>query len=158
MSTHVLDLSGQRALNLTINDPARTGASCSAKAGDDVGLMVGGAKEVRISLPPNVKIQRREYVTKTVMRDEKNNIMKDEDGETRYEEKPYESLVLVMAGSLTAFARCSHIDPDEKQYEGTPHTSLVAKKWGTDLHFTESGKLLSEQDLSELLGSEPVEQ
>jgi hypothetical protein len=145
-----MDVSGQRALSLTINDPARTAASCSAKQGDDVTMMLGGAREVRLVVPPGARIQRRQYVTRTMARDEKNQPVKDAEGKYVYDEKPYEQHVLVMPGSVTMFGRVSHIEAEEG-YEGTPHTTVTVKKHGAELHFTESGELLDETSLSDLL-------
>lgn len=155
MSTHIMDVSGQRALSLTINDPARSAVSCNAKQGDDVTMMLGGAREVRLVVPPGARIERREYITRSMVR-ENNQPVKDKDGEYVYEETPYEQFVLVSPASVTMFGRVSKIDPDEEGYEGTPHTTVNVRKQGADLHFTESGKLLGDHPVEELFadGSE----
>lgn len=153
MSTHVLDVSGQRGLSVTMNDPARTGATVPAKAGDDVMVSVGNARQVRFELPPNVRIERREYVAqKQVI--ENGKPKRDPDGGLVFEDVPQQRLVLVIDGSLNSlFARVSTLPvegEDPPTYENTPHTSMHVKKW-TEPHFTESGTLIEEIDVREKL-------
>jgi hypothetical protein len=137
MSTHILDVSGQRALTATMNDPAATRANVPAKAGDDVALSVGGCRETRISLPANAKVQRRRYVTRS-QKKENGKIVRDEAGEIVYDEKPYEQLYLVIpGGGITAFCRSSNIEPPAED----------------ELHFSESGELVEEIEFAELLST-----
>ena len=153
MSTHLLDVSGQRPTTLVLNDPARSAATFNAKQGDDVRFQIGGAREVRIGLPPGAKLEVREYVSKTQkLKDGK--AVKDEQGEYVYDEKPYTSLFLVCQG-VTVFARSSFIEEPaegETRYEPTPHSTLYVKRLGAELDFSESGRLLAEHDLAELVG------
>lgn len=153
MSTHILDVSGARPLTTTLNDPAATRASTSAKAGDDVFVQVGGARETRMVIPSGTKIQRRRYVSRKQMTDSDHRPVKDEAGEYVYEETPYEELVLVLTGSLVAFSRSSHLPiegEEQPSYEPTPHTTLSARRF-PEPHFTESGELLSEAILGEVV-------
>lgn len=157
MSTHNLDVSGARPLTTTLNDPARTAASCSAKAGDDVNVTVSGCRETRFVLPPNAKIERREYVRKTPRKVD-GALVKDPDNPNLYlyDEEPYEELVVVVTGaSIVVFGRTSNLThPDTveeaKAFEGTPHTSVVVRR-SPDPHFTESGKLLTDYDIREIV-------
>ena len=156
MSTHVLDVSGQRALTVTLNDPARTGAQTPAKAGDDVQATLSGFSELRLEVPPNARLQRRGYVRRKI-RHENGKPVKDPDsttGEYLYDEEPYEALVLVLT-SASLFGRTSHLPsenaPEAPSYESTPHTMVVAKRWGETPHALESGELLAETTVDELI-------
>jgi hypothetical protein len=163
VSTHVLDVSGQRALTTTINDPARTAAQVNAKQGDDVRFQVGAAREVRIGFPAGAKVERRRYVSRSIKHDEKNRPVKDDQGEYVYEEKPYDSFYLVCQG-VTVFARSSSItdaaqaDADEGKptYEPTPHTTMFVKRLGAELDFSESGELLEEWTVENLVAHQSL--
>lgn len=148
MSTHNLDLSGQRAVTATMNDPARTAVSTPSKQGDDVAITVSGCREIRVLIPPGARIERREYVTRAMVRDN-NNVPVKKDGEYVYEDKAEERYVLVVAGRIDAFGRTSvqsDGDETEKVIEMYPHTSVVVRRL-LDEHFTESGKLIEEFEL-----------
>lgn len=155
MSSHTSDFSGQRPLQVTMNDPARTAYWTSAKAGDDVAVQLGGVREVRVQVAPAmVRVERRQFVSRKQVL-ENGRPVKDEAGDYVFEETPYEGWVLVLPGSINLFGRTSLLEGQEG-YELTPHTTLSAKRW-KDLHFTESGKLVEESDLGTLLGL-PVEE
>lgn len=145
MSTHILDVSGARPFSSTVNDPAATRASVPAKQGDDVKALISGVREARLVMPAGARIERRRYVKKEVAY-ENGSVKKDADGETVYEENPYEELVLVVSGSVTVFGRTSTA---EGIGEGWPHTHVEVKRWGDTPHFTESGELLSELTVEE---------
>lgn len=162
MSTHNLDVSGQRALTVTVNDPARTAASTSAKAGDDVTATLSGFRELRVELPDNARIQRRRYVRKDVVYENGKPKPAPEGSDQPYEtvDVEYEKLVVVVA-SLTLFGRTSiRLEETGEEgvptYESTPHTNIVARK-NPDLHFLESGELVEETTLAELRGSTEAE-
>jgi hypothetical protein len=145
MSTHILDVSGARPLTSTLNDPAATRASVPAKQGDDVTFTIGGAKETRLVIPPGSRIQRRRYVRHQPKRADGEIVR--EGGEVVYEDVPYEEIVLVCNTGLTVFGRCSLVEPPEEgetAYEGHPNTNVVAKRYGPELHFTESGELVDD--------------
>lgn len=155
MSTHSLDVSGARPITLTANDPARTAMTLGAKAGDDVTATLSGFRELRVSLTDGrrARIERRRYTKKTA-RYENGKTVKGADGETVYDTEDYEELILVMPGS-TFFGRASIRDEEKgaegvPTYEPTPHTMVQAKRQ-PDLHFLESGTLLEEFTLAELL-------
>ncbi len=159
MSTHRLDVSGSRPLTTTLNDPAVTIASTSAKAGDDVQVTLGGLREIRLAVLDTARIERRRYMRRT-QRQENGKAVKDAAGEFLYDEVPYEQLVLVLTGSASIFGRTSLDDAEKARieaegpdgriaYEGTPHTLVVAKR--LERHFTESGELLESRELREFL-------
>ena len=154
MSTLKLDASGARALTTTTNDPSNTQASMSAKAGDDVLVTLGGVSEIRIGLLESARIQRRQYV-RTTTRTVDGRAVPKEGGGYEQDETLVEELVLVLAGSATVFGRTSHLPsenaPEPPSYESTPHTTVYAKRWGADPHHLESGELLEEVTLAELL-------
>jgi hypothetical protein len=51
MSSVSVDASGQRAIQTTINDPARTHASIPTKGDDDLQITVGGVGEISVLVP-----------------------------------------------------------------------------------------------------------
>lgn len=157
MSTHRLDVSGARPLTTTTNDPAATVAQTPAKAGDDVTATLSGFRELRVSLGDGstTRLERRRYIRKTMRRHEGGAPVK-ENGEYVYDEKPEEELVLVFANGGTFFGRTSNLTDAETEsagapaYEPTPHTNVVAKRWG-ELHFLESGQLIEQGTVADLL-------
>lgn len=153
MSSHVLDVSGARALTTRTNDPASTYASTPAKQGDDVQATLSGFRELRVALPGNARIQRRRYVRKDVVYE--NGKPKPNPVEVEYDE-----LVLVLSGG-TFFGRTSIGSEDRAgdapTYEGHPHTNIVAKRWGDERHFLESGELIEEYAMSEIAEAFTVE-
>lgn len=164
MSSHVLDLSGQRSIQVTLNDPATTKAYVPAKQGDDTSLSFGG-REIRVGLPTNARIQRRKYVRdETVMENGRAKRRPDAEikpGETVYETMPveYEMLVLVVGSSLSGFIRSS-LSEAEKQaaaaegrtlHEMHTHTSVLVRRQADDLHFLESGELIEELEVGPVL-------
>lgn len=160
MSSHVLDVSGARALTTTVNDPALTHVFMPAKAGDDVQVSLSSFRELRIELPANARIQRRRYVRNDIVYEHgkpKPNPDEATRGEHAYEttETEYDRIVLVVQ-SLSGFGRTS-LTAEEKAtaneegrtvHESHPSTSIVAKRW-TDKHLLESGVLVEEITLDE---------
>jgi hypothetical protein len=145
-------VSGQRGLSLTMNDPASTAAQTSAKAGDDVLVTLGGLREIQLILPGNARLQRRQRTTRVHARKPgTNQPIKDDDGNYVYEEQQSEETVLVLSGSATLFGRASNRDKDAETIEAMPHTTIYAKRWGEELHYIESGSLLEEVELAELV-------
>lgn len=163
MSSHTLDLSGQRPANLLLNDPAVTRFSTSAKQGDDTEFSFGG-REVRIALPSNARVQSRIVPTKVMRRDEGGAPMKDAAGEYLYDDGTEYRLVLVLS-SVSGFVRSS-LTPDERAmedgaegkptYEAHTHTSTTVRRKGDeDWHYLEAGEIEVEFEIGELLRDRP---
>lgn len=155
MSTHVLDASGARPLTTTMNDPAATRASIPAKQGDDVKFTIGAAREITLRIPDSARLQVRRYKVTT---------HKGIDPETKepiVDERYDDALVLVFAGQVNLFARSSFRDEEanayaeehdgNKPFEGTPHTTMWVKRNGDDLDWSESGELLVEHQVGDLI-------
>lgn len=154
MSSHTIDLSGQRPVSMGLNDPAATKFWTTAKAGDDLTGSIGGVREVRIQLAPaGARIEKREFITRR-QRLEGGKAVRDDDGNYVFDETPYVGYVLVLPGSVSYFGRTSNQeDAEEGTYENTPHTSLTVRRQ-KESHFTESGTLIEDYDIGELLGIE----
>jgi hypothetical protein len=161
MSTHVLDASGARPLSTTVNDPAATRASVTAKGGDDVRFQIGGVREVRIGLPESARIERRRHVTKS-QRLVEGKVVRGDDGEFIYDEREYDSYYLVLGGGVSVFARSSYTDDQASEareqhpegstlYEPTPHTTMWVKRNGDALDLSEQGVLIEDVELREVL-------
>jgi hypothetical protein len=150
MSSHTLDLSGQRQTQITLNDPATTRFWVPAKPDDDLRIIVGGVRELRIGInPETVRIERREFVRRS-QRIEHGKIVRDGDGEYVYDEKIEERYVLVLPGSAHMFGRASALGGDDGATGLTPHSSITVKR-NRDADLTESGTLLETYDLASLV-------
>lgn len=143
MSSHRLDVAGQRQLQVTMNDPAATIAWMPAKSGEDVEVSVGG-REVRLLIPPNARIQRRRVPKPT--KNEETGAW-EEQGETQ------DRIVLVLPGAASIFVRASNAlfaddDPAKPTYEQHPHSSVSARRH-KDAHYLEAGELVAEREFSD---------
>lgn len=150
MSTHILDVSGARALTTRTNDPASTYASTPAKQGDDLEVSIG-AREIRLSLPDSARIQRRRYPTRRPVYDEAGKPIRDSDGWLMEDGEPEDRLVLVVQ-AMSIFARTSIADHSDERpvYESHPHSQVVAKRYGEKLHLYEQGELVEEIEVGQL--------
>lgn len=160
MSSHVLDLSGQRQIQATLNDPAVTRFWVPAKPGDDTEFSFG-AREVRIALPPNAKVQRRVVTVQKPMRGEDGKLVQDDDGNYLTEDSTETRLVLVLGTGISGFVRAS-LTPDEREaaiVEAKPpiqeqhtHTTTTVKRRGDEeWHYLEAGEIETEFEIGSLL-------
>lgn len=135
MSTHVLDASGSRALSMTVNDPARTGASVSAKAGDDVIVTLGNFDYVEIPIPTTpgaceIIVRERKY--RKIKRNEQGTEVRDADRNLVYEDAVETTRLLRLRAFTHAIGRTG-TDP-EKSVVSAPHTTLRAVDFDKDPH------------------------
>jgi hypothetical protein len=153
----MLDLSGQRQIALTMNDPAVTKLWVPARPGDDAQFSFGGAYETRISLNEAVRIERRLKHRRNPKRVNGEHV-RTEGGDLVYESEPYHELVLVTTGSLSGFVRGSLVEQPADPQPGTVYerhisSTVMVKRLGEQLHALETGELVDEWLVGELLAS-----
>lgn len=130
MSSISLDVSGQRGLSSTINDPARTYASVPSKPGDSATIQLGSFDEIKAYLPKTAKFQ--------LVR------MPREDGGFD------EFFRLVVPGNSLQLS-CQA--KDEENVGVWPHVAVSVRKWETDMDYYFSQKnaeVASENEVGEL--------
>lgn len=122
MSTHTLDASGQRTLTTSINDPARTTATVSAKQGDDAVVTLGAYERVEVVVPTTpgaVKLVKRVRATRVAKRDDKGEYVRDDRRQIIYEDGFEDSYVLVFTSYFSLSAHTTKGD-----VASTPHSTF----------------------------------
>ena len=122
MSSHSLDASGQRPLTTTMNDPARTAVTTTAKAGDDAVVQFGGFSYYEFQVPPagTVELVTRRYTESKMKLDDQGDPVR-EDGKILYEDVVTEVKTLRLTSLPTLVAVTV---PNDAGFSSMPHTSV----------------------------------